>query len=92
LNYFVYVLRNDTVGRLYVGHTDDLTRRLAEHNGLSANPNRYTGKFAGDWRLIYHEEFATRAAAMSREKWLKSGVGRSWLDSQFGRASPPPAD
>ena len=35
--YHVYVLKNDE-GRLYVGHTDDLDRRLAEHHaGLSVD-------------------------------------------------------
>jgi putative endonuclease len=29
---------------------------------------------------------------MAREKWLKSGAGRRWLDSTIGRASPPQAD
>jgi putative endonuclease len=92
LQYFVYVLVNESAGRRYVGQTDDLSRRLAEHNGQSANSRRYTRKFAGVWRLIHSEEFATRSAAIRRERWLKSGVGRAWLDEQFGKASPPPAD
>jgi len=91
LSYFVYVLLNDTAGRRYVGQTDDLTRRLAEHNGLSENPRRYTSKYAGTWRIIHSEELATRSEAMRRERWLKSGIGRAWLDQQYTRASPPEA-
>jgi hypothetical protein len=29
---------------------------------------------------------------MQRERWLKSGIGREWLDTTLGRASPPQAD
>ncbi len=29
---------------------------------------------------------------MTREKWLKSGAGRQWLDAKIGRASQPQAD
>jgi predicted GIY-YIG superfamily endonuclease len=42
--------------------------------------------------LVYIEEYLTRAEAMAREKWLKSGVGREWLKVKLGRASPPSAD
>jgi putative endonuclease len=89
LSFFVYVILNDEAGRRYVGQTDNLQRRLAEHNGESANPRRFTAKSAG---LVHHEEFSTRAEAMRREKWLKSGIGRRWLDGTVGRASPPQAD
>ena len=66
--YHVYVLKNDE-GRLYVGHTDDLDRRLAEHQaGLS----RWT-RSRGPWRLILSECYATRSEAMKRQKALKSG-------------------
>jgi putative endonuclease len=29
---------------------------------------------------------------MKRERWLKSGMGRQWLNEKLGRASPPQAD
>ena len=59
----VYVLRNCD-GRLYVGHTSDLERRLAEHNsGLS----RWTSKW-GPWDLVHQEGFETSGEAMIRER------------------------
>ena len=88
----MYVLINRAAGRRYVGQTDDLSRRLAEHNGASTNARRFTGKYPGEWQLLHQETFSTRSAAMRRERWLKSGVGRAWLDAEFGRASPPKAD
>jgi hypothetical protein len=29
---------------------------------------------------------------MKMEKWLKTGIGRKWLDDTIGRAGPPKAD
>lgn len=89
--FWVYVLVSESTGRRYIGHTNDLERRVAEHNGASTNPHRYTSRFKGPWRLIHSEVFETRSAAMLREKWLKSDVGRAWLDATIGRASPPQA-
>ena len=34
----------------------------------------------------------SRVGDMARERWLKSGQGREWLDQTIGRASPPAAD
>jgi putative endonuclease len=90
--FYAYVLQNDTAGRRYIGQTDDLAHRLAEHNAIDGHGRRYTAKFAGSWRLIYQEEASSRSEAMRREKWLKSGVGRAWFDETFSRASPPKAD
>ena len=85
----VYVLRSKTTHKFYIGQTEGLQRRLLEHNiGIA----RYT-RGRGPWRLILREEYATRADAMKREKFLKSGQGRVWLKAILnGRAGPPKAD
>ncbi len=73
--YFVYVLRSK-FGKLYIGHTNNLERRVAEHNlGFS----RYTSRVAGPWALVYKEPFNTRSGAMKRERELKTGKGRDYL-------------
>ena len=96
MSYHVYVLWNAAAQRRYIGQTDDLPRRLALHNGELAvqhpSARRFTAKFPGPWVLIHTEERSSRADAMRRERWLKSGVGRQWLDAQVGRAGPPRAD
>ena len=86
--YYVYVLQNPQ-GRLYVGHTNNLERRLDEHQqGLSG----WAGK-RRPWQLVHHEKFLKRSEAMRRERQFKSGHGREWLASKLnGRAGPPPAD
>ncbi len=92
LPFVVYVLRNRATGKRYVGHTEDLRRRLAEHNDPSHNPRKHTSRNPGPWDLVHEEQFETRSQAMRRERWLKSGKGREWLDRSIGRASPPQAD
>ena len=70
----VYVIQSSE-GYRYVGQTADLPRRLEQHNsGLSLWTKRGT-----NWSVIYFEIFATRREALTREKWLKSGVGRDFL-------------
>ncbi|MPZ23972.1 MAG: GIY-YIG nuclease family protein [Dehalococcoidia bacterium] len=71
----VYVLRSTKNGRLYTGSTNDLQRRLEEHN---RGKSRYT-RSAGPFELVYSEECDNRLAARRRELFLKSGRGREFL-------------
>jgi len=72
----VYVLWSSKLNKRYVGSTENLKRRLNEHN---KGANRFT-KGGTPWILVYREEYSTRSEARRREIFLKSGVGRSWLD------------
>jgi len=66
---YVYVLGCRSNGRVltYVGWTNDVARRLAQHNaGKGARTTR--GRL---WQLLHSESFATKAEAMSREWHLK---------------------
>ncbi|MDI6739101.1 MAG: GIY-YIG nuclease family protein [Candidatus Edwardsbacteria bacterium] len=68
--YYVYILASKPFGTLYVGMTNDLQRRMAEHR-QEANPGftkRYDVK-----RLVYVESFDTPYRAIAREKQLKAG-------------------
>jgi putative endonuclease len=74
--FYVYVIYSEKIRKNYTGHTDDIERRVFEHN------NGLLGKYTrgkGPWKLIYSEEYATRAEAMKREKELKTGKGRDFL-------------
>ncbi len=74
--YFIYCVYNHQNGKIYIGQTNDLERRLKEHN----TPNsHYTGRFRGGWVLIYKESLATRFEALKREKQLKSAKGREYI-------------
>ena len=73
--YYVYVLKSASSARTYIGHTQDLKTRLDQHNSR-------LGKSAGthsQWKVIHVETYATRALAMKRECYLKTGDGRKVL-------------
>ena len=69
MDFFVYVLGSHAKGRTltYVGWTNDVTRRLKQHNtGKGARTTR-----GRSWVLLHSESFPTKAEAMSREWHLK---------------------
>ena len=75
---FVYVLKSENCQESYVGHTDNLERRLDEHNsGISP----HTSKFR-PWKMIYTESFESEKEAILREKYLKTRSGRRFLKSR----------
>ena len=67
MTFFVYILELRD-GRLYVGSTSDLTRRLKDHR---AGRGGRTTRIGGFKRLLYSEERANRAVAQWRERQLK---------------------
>jgi putative endonuclease len=69
---WVYILRSARDGSLYVGQTNNLSRRFAQHNDPTSKG--YTGK-RGPWLLVYWEEHPDRSAASVRERFLKSVAG-----------------
>ena len=78
--YYVYVLRSEVDGRLYKGMTNDVKRRIKEHN---SGKHKSTGPYK-PWMLVYYEEYSSRVEARKRECFLKSGQGRDYLKSIIG--------
>ena len=72
--YYVYVIKSDS-GKNYTGHTNNIQRRLSEHN----NDMCKTTKTESNWKVVHLESFKTRGEAMKREKWLKTGQRRDLL-------------
>ena len=66
-SYYVYIMTNHS-GTLYVGVTNDLQRRLAEHK--SALFEGFTKRYAIT-RLVWFEETSDVRAAIAREKQIK---------------------
>ncbi|MBI5464884.1 MAG: GIY-YIG nuclease family protein [Ignavibacteriales bacterium] len=71
----VYVLKSQQGGGHYVGMTNDLTRRLREHNRGMTRSTRSRRPF----EVVYVEEYEDREAARRREKYLKTAAGRRFL-------------
>ena len=80
--YEVYVLKSNKDGLRYVGSGSDAQERLRRHN---KGDYRFT-KGHRPWQLVYSEKFETRAEAVQRERFLKSGQGRKWLDEILSKA------
>ena len=77
--YYVYVLWSNKLQKRYVGSTDNVEKRIKGHNYGSS---KFT-KGGIPWYLIHEEVFSSKSEALKREKFLKSGQGRAWLDKKF---------
>lgn len=75
-SYWVYVLENPR-GKFYVGHTDDLDRRVMELNDPQAPGHKFAPK-NGPWCLVWSEPHATRTSAMQREREIKGMKSAKW--------------
>jgi putative endonuclease len=68
MDFVVYILQSKTNGRLYIGQTNDLAKRLLEHNeGITKST-----KGKGPWELLHFKAFPSRNEAMVFEKKLKN--------------------
>ncbi len=79
--YYTYLLQSKQDGRWYMGYSDDLRKRFKEHN---ENKSTYT-KNRGPFNLIYYEACFNEQDARSREKYLKSGMGKRYLKNRLKR-------
>ena len=73
--YYVYILLSKKLNKLYTGSTDNLKRRLVEHNSRKST---YT-KSGVPWKLIYYSAFSNKTDARREELFLKTGKGRDRL-------------
>jgi putative endonuclease len=85
---YVYMLASKPQGTLYVGVTNDLIRRVAEHKDgqIPGFTKRYNTT-----KLVYWEEFGDPADAILREKKLKKWR-RDWKRALIEENNPHWAD
>jgi putative endonuclease len=77
--FLVYAIKNNK-GKIYIGQTSDLNKRLQRHLGiLKTKAKSYTYKQKGPWEVVYKEQVATREEARKRERELKSFQGRKFI-------------
>ncbi|MDO8514062.1 MAG: GIY-YIG nuclease family protein [bacterium] len=69
--FYVYVLKSEKDGKLYIGHSNDLKRRLAEHNDGKSMSTKVRKPF----KLVYYEAYASSSDAKYREHQLKRFSG-----------------
>lgn len=73
--YYVYILKSLNFPKTYVGMTNNVVRRLAQHN---SGYHFYTKRYL-PWEIMYTETSESREQARIREKYYKSAAGRRWI-------------
>lgn len=71
----VYALHDSPSGMIYVGMTKDLTKRVREHR---RGKSFFTKRFQ-NFKVVYTEECRDYREGRTREKYLKSGIGKEFL-------------
>jgi putative endonuclease len=74
----VYAIKSLVDNRIYVGMTQNLNKRLTEHNkGRTKSTKGYR-----PWTVIFTEEAENRIKARELEKYYKSGCGKEILKNK----------
>ena len=78
--YYTYILQSiEHPEHFYVGYTDDLERRLKQHNsGNSIHTNKFK-----PWKIRGYTAFDTEDKAKNFEQFLKTGNGRIFQKKFF---------
>jgi len=70
--HYVYILYSKKLRKFYIGLTDNLKKRILEHNNGESS---FTSR-GGCWELVYYEAFSIKSDAVREERFLKTGQGR----------------
>ena len=79
MKFFVYVISSLQRKYIYVGLTNNLERRVEQHQQGKENTTSPYRPF----KLVTTEKFSSRIEARKREKYLKSGCGKEWIKRTF---------
>jgi len=76
---YTYVLRSKKDGNWYTGCTSDLKKRFKEHNNKQVESTKKRIPF----EIIYFECCINKEDAFTRERYLKSGMGKRYLRNRL---------
>ena len=79
--YYTYVLKSKEDNALYIGFTENIDKRLCEHNDGKVTSTRSREPF----EIVYYEACLSKELAIIREKQLKTGFGRAYLKRRLNR-------
>jgi putative endonuclease len=74
--FYAYILQSVKSGRYYIGHTEDIQKRLERHNTGKVKATRNKGP----WVLMSYETYETKSEANSRELYIKSMKSRTFIE------------
>ncbi len=78
---YTYVIRSRKDHKFYTGTTADLRKRFSEHNEGKVPSTKNRGHF----ELIYYESCLDKNDAFTRERYLKSGMGKRYIKNRLKR-------
>jgi putative endonuclease len=73
--YFTYIIFSEKLNKYYVGSTNNLLRRLEDHNRGKTS----FAKVGMPWQLKYFETFTSRKESVSRELQIKKRKSRLYI-------------
>ena len=79
--WYNYVLQSKKDRKLYTGITNNLRKRLWQHNNGKSTYTKGRGPFGLIYCEVCHDEYDSR----SREKYLKSGMGKRYIKNRLKR-------
>ena len=74
--HYVYILYSGRIDRYYVGRTENIENRIADHN---AGRSTFTRR-GRPWVVVYKEELETKAEAIDREMEIKKRKSRRYIE------------
>ena len=74
--FFVYIIKSLKNKRYYIGSTNNIKRRIKEHN---KGKNKYTS-LTKPFLLVYKEKYKTLSEARKRETYLKKLKSRKYIE------------
>jgi len=77
--YYTYVLLSKKDNKFYTGFTDNLKRRINEHNSGKVEST----KFRRPLEIIYFEGCRNKSDALHREKYLKTTYGKRYIKNRI---------
>lgn len=77
--HYLYILYSQKDGKFYTGITQDLRKRVVEHN----SGKNISTKYRRPLKLVYFEAYLLKKDVEEREKYLKTSMGKRVLKKQL---------
>jgi putative endonuclease len=77
--FYTYALLSKKDSKFYIGYTNDLKKRLTQHNDGKSTATKNRRPF----ELVYYEACTNEKDALKREKYFKTGFGRRFLNNRL---------
>jgi putative endonuclease len=77
--WYVYILKSEKDSDLYIGSTNDLQRRVSQHNSAQVNSTKHRGPFTLEAYIAVKDKIK----AIELEQYLKTGSGKAVLQKRI---------